>query len=294
MLASAVFLIRKIPAKARAAYNGVWLKDSADSYEIRGKTLGLIGFGNIGSQVAILAEAFGMHVIYYDLDPKLSFGNAKATESMREILQASDIVSLHVPLNADTDNLIGKEELSEMKPGSHLINFSRGSLVDLEALAHFLKNGHIGGAAIDVFPVEPKDRGAAFESPLQGLENVILTPHIGGSTEEAQWNIGLEVATKLVGYLDEGKSVGSVSIPELSQPKMEGTRRVLNIHRNVPGVIGHMSSLIHEQGLNIRGQYLNTDEYLGYVVVDVDETAGKEQLDALKETKETIRHRVLY
>lgn len=294
VVASSVFLIRRIPEKSRAAYEGKWLKEAKGAHEIRSKTLGIVGFGNIGSQVAALAEGMGMKVIYFDLEPKLSRGNSMPVDSMDELLAESDILSLHVPQHSSTANLIGKEEIKKMKAGAHLINFSRGNVVDLDALADAIKDGRMGGAAIDVFPVEPKEKGASFECPLQGLDNVILTPHIGGSTEEAQWNIGMEVAYKLVSFVDEGKSVGSVSIPELSLPKMEDTRRVLNIHRNVPGVIRQLNQLIHEQELNVVGQYLQTNSSVGYVVVDVQGKASRESLESLGQIDETIKHRILY
>jgi D-3-phosphoglycerate dehydrogenase len=294
VIAAAIFLIRKVPPKARAAYNGLWLKSAEGAHEIRGKTMGIIGFGNIGSQIAVLAEAMGMKVLYHDQEAKLPYGNAQPVESLEGILSRSDIISLTLPENEDTVNLIGQKELGMMPQGSHLINFGRGKVVDLDALAQAISEGHIGGAAVDVFPNEPQSQGASFKTPLQGLENVLITPHIGGSTEEAQWNIGKEVAEKVVAFVDEGKTTGAINIPELSLPKMKHSRRVLNIHRNVPGVIRHLNSLLHEQGLNVKGQYLKAEEEIGYVVVDVQGTATKSQLEALKKTRETIRHRVLY
>ena len=294
VLACAVFLIRRIPEKARAAYLGKWIKDSTNSHEIREKVLGIVGFGNIGSQVAALAESFGMCVIYFDLEPKLSIGNAKPVDTLGELLERSDIVSLHIPQSDSTAKLIGPKALKKMKKGSHLINYSRGTIVDIEALREAIESGHIAGAAIDVFPVEPKTKGADFETPLQGLENVILTPHIGGSTEEAQWNIGSEVSSKIVNFVDEGKTVGSVSIPELNLPRMEGTSRVLNVHRNVPGVIWKINQIIHERHLNVAGQYLKTADEIGYVVTDIEGSVKREDLVAISEVDATIKHRILY
>ncbi|HLP51401.1 MAG TPA: phosphoglycerate dehydrogenase [Chitinophagales bacterium] len=289
-----VMLIRKITDKSAAAHKGIWQKDAKGSYELRGKTLGIVGYGNIGSQVSVMAEAMGMDVIYYDVESKLPHGNAKQVRTLKDLLKRSNIVTLHIPSEASTRNLINKETLAYMKRGSLFINYSRGDVVDLDALKEALQSGQIAGAAIDVFPVEPEKNGASFSTVLQNIPNVILTPHIGGSTEEAQMNIGLDVTSKLLNYLERGSTTGSHSVPQLNLPLQAKTHRILHIHRNVPGVLGEINSKLSSHGINILGQYLKTNDAIGYVVLDVDTTLSKEALALLKEVKSTIKVRMLY
>ncbi len=289
-----IMLIRRIPDKNKAAHEGIWQKDAKGSYELRGKTLGIIGYGNIGSQVSVLAEALGMDVIYYDAEPKLPHGNAKQVRSLRELLKRSNIVTLHVPSDASTRDMINAQTLAYMKKGSLLINYSRGDVVDLAALRDCLKSGQLAGAAVDVFPEEPEKNGAKFSTVLQNLPNVILTPHIGGSTEEAQTNIGLDVTSKMLNFLEKGISTGSHSIPALNLPMQAKTHRILHIHKNIPGVLGEINSLLSSHNINILGQYLKTNENIGYVVLDVDSALSREAAGLLKNAKGTIKSRLLY
>ena len=289
-----IMLIRKIADKNAAAHKGVWQKDAKGSYELRGKTLGIVGYGNIGSQVSVMAEALGMDVIYYDVESKLPHGNAKQVRSLRELARRSNIVTLHVPSEASTRYMINEQTLSLFKKGSILINYSRGDVVDLDALKKCIQSGQLSGAAIDVFPEEPEKNGAKFSNILQGLPNVILTPHIGGSTEEAQLNIGLDVTSKLLNFLEKGITTGSHSIPALSLPMQAKTHRILHIHKNVPGVLGEINSKLSTHHINILGQYLKTNDAIGYVVLDVDTALSIEALALLKEVKNTIRVRMLY
>jgi D-3-phosphoglycerate dehydrogenase len=289
-----VMLIRKIPDKNIAAHNGIWQKDAKGSFELRGKTVGIIGYGNIGTQVSVLAEAMGMNVIYYDVESKLPHGNARQVRSLRELLKQANIVTLHVPSEASTRNIINKETLSYMKKGSILINYSRGDVVELNDLKTFISSGHLSGAAIDVFPQEPEKNGAKFSTVLQNLPNVILTPHIGGSTEEAQFNIGLDVTSKLLNFLEKGSTNGSHTVPPLSLPMQAKTHRILHIHKNVPGVLGDINSKLSSHNINILGQYLKTNDAIGYVVLDVDTALSKEAFALLKEVKSTIKARMLY
>jgi len=289
-----IMLIRKITDKNNAAHNGIWQKDAKGSYELRGKTLGIVGYGNIGSQVSVMAEALGMDVLYYDVESKLPHGNAKQVRSLRELLKRSNIVTLHVPSEASTRNMINADSLAYLKKGSVLINYSRGDVVDLDALKKAIESGQLAGAAIDVFPDEPEKNGAKFSSVLQNLPNVILTPHIGGSTEEAQLNIGLDVTSKLLNYLEKGSSTGSHSVPQLNLSLQAKTHRILHIHKNVPGVLGEINSKLSSHGINILGQYLKTNDEIGYVVLDVDTSLSKEALALLKEVKSTIKVRMLY
>lgn len=289
-----VMLIRKIADKNAAAHQGIWLKESAGSYELRGKTLGIIGYGNIGSQVSVMAEALGMNVIYYDIVTKLPHGNAKQVRDLTELLKNSHIVTLHVPSNATTRNMINEETLRHFRRGSLLLNYSRGDVVDLKALRFYLENGLLAGAAVDVFPEEPEKNGEPFETVLQNLPNVILTPHIGGSTEEAQHSIGLDVAAKLINYLETGASDGSHTVPPVNLPRQENAHRILHIHENVPGVLGEINSRLSARGINILGQYLKTNEEIGYVILDVDTQLSGEAFEILKAVKGTIKTRVLY
>ena len=294
VIGSSIMLIRKIIDKNNAAHKGIWNKDAKGSFELRGKTLGLIGYGNIGTQTSIMAEAMGMKVKFYDVETKLPLGNAQAVKSIKELVSSSDIISLHVPETASTKNLISKEVLKQFKQGSILINYARGEVVDLDALAAALKAKQLSGAAIDVYPWEPEKNGDHFETPLQGLSNVLLTPHIGGSTEEAQENIGEDVSIKLYQYLERGVSNGSLSIPTISLPPVDGAHRILHIHNNVPGVLSAINTVMSKNKINIVGQYLKTNDEIGYVVLDVDSKLSKTALALLKEVKETIRVRLLY
>jgi D-3-phosphoglycerate dehydrogenase len=289
-----IMLIRRIPDKNKAAHEGTWLKEAKGSYELRGKTLGLIGYGNIGSQVSVLAEALGMKVLFYDVETKLPLGNAHPAKSLKELLAQSDIVSLHVPETSQTKNLINKHNTRYFKKGAILINYARGEVVELPALANALQEGLLGGAAIDVYPVEPEKNGDKFQTPLQGLSNVILTPHIGGSTEEAQENIGEDVSNKLFQYLEKGVTTGSHTVPGLSLPPVEKAHRILHIHNNVPGVLSAINTQLSNHNINIVGQYLKTNDDIGYVVLDVDKQLSKQALELLKDVKETIKVRMLY
>ncbi|BFG69598.1 phosphoglycerate dehydrogenase [Sediminibacterium sp. KACHI17] len=289
-----VMLIRKISDKNIAAHKGIWMKDAKGSYELRGKTMGIIGYGNIGSQVSVLCEALGMKVLFYDTETKLPLGNAVAAKNMKEVLSNSDIVSLHVPETPQTKNLINKNNIKLFKKGAILLNYARGEVVDLKALSEAIKEGMIGGAGIDVYPWEPEKNGDHFETPLQGLPNVILTPHIGGSTEEAQQNIGEDVSVKLFQYLERGITNGSHTVPAIGLPPVDGAHRILHIHKNVPGVLSAINTALSKNNINIVGQYLKTNEEIGYVVLDVDKKLSKRAVELLKEVKETIKVRMLY
>jgi D-3-phosphoglycerate dehydrogenase len=289
-----IMLIRRIPDKNKAAHEGVWLKEARGSYELRGKTLGIIGYGNIGSQVSVLAEAMGMKVIFYDVIKRLPLGNAIGKSSIKDVVSQADIVTLHVPETAATKNMINKNTLKLFKKGSMLINYARGVVVDLEALSKFMQEGHIGGAAIDVYPWEPEKNGDKFQTPLQGLPNVILTPHIGGSTEEAQMNIGEDVSHKLFQFLEMGMTIGSHTVPPLSLPAQEGTHRILHVHNNVPGVLSAINTQLSKNNINILAQYLKTNDDIGYVVLDVDRKLSNTAFQLLKDVKETIKVRLLY
>lgn len=289
-----IMLIRRIPDKNKAAHEGVWMKDAKGSFELRGKTLGIIGYGNIGAQVSVLAEAFGMKVKFYDIETKLPLGNASSCKSLEELLSESDLITLHVPETPQTKNLINAENLKHCKKNALLINYARGEVVDLDALAEALREGNLGGAAIDVFPVEPEKNGQKFSSPLQGLSNVILTPHIGGSTEEAQQNIGDDVSIKLFNYLESGITNGSHTVPAISLPLVDGAHRILHVHNNVPGVLSAINKTLADNHINIVGQYLKTNEEIGYVVLDVNKELSSQAVDLLREVKETIKVRMLY
>lgn len=289
-----IILIRKIIDKNKAAHEGIWNKDAKGSYELRGKTLGLIGYGSIGSQVSVLAEALGMKVIYYDIVTKLPLGNAEQYKHLKDVLNVADIVSLHVPETAQTKNMINKNTLKQFKKGAILLNYARGEVVDLDALRTAILEKQIAGAAIDTFPWEPEKNGDRFQTPLQDLPNVILTPHIGGSTEEAQENIGEDVSNKLVQYLEKGITIGSHTVPELALPIQEGTHRILHIHKNVPGVLSQINTQLSKHKINILGQYLKTNDQIGYVVLDVDRGLSKKAVQLLKEVKETIKVRMVY
>ena len=296
VVAQAVMLMRGIPQKNAQCHRGGWSKSAAGSHEVRGKTIGIIGYGHIGTQVGVLAEALGMNVIFHDIETKLSLGNARAALGLGDLLARSDVVTLHVPETAATKNMFAAAQIAAMKPGAHLINASRGTVVDIDALAAALESGQVGGAAVDVFPVEPKGNTDPFVSPLTRFDNVILTPHVGGSTLEAQDNIGLEVAAKLVRYSDNGSTLSAVNFPEVTLPGHAGSLRLLHIHRNVPGVLSKINEIFSRHALNIDGQFLRTDPNVGYVVIDVaaDEAQGAALREELAAIPGTLRTRVLY
>lgn len=296
VIAETIMLLRGIPQKNALCHRGGWTKSAAGSFEVRDKVLGIVGYGHIGTQVGVLAESLGMRVIFHDIESKLSLGNARAAESLEDLLERADVVTLHVPETPATKLMMGEPELSRMRKGSVLINASRGTVVDIEALASALRSGHLSGAAVDVFPAEPKGNDDAFVSPLIGMDNVILTPHIGGSTLEAQDNIGIEVASKLVRYSDNGSTLSAVNFPEVSLPEHPRSRRLLHIHRNVPGVLSRINELFSSGNINIDAQFLQTDSEVGYVVIDVaaDEKQSASLKDQLAEIPGTLRSRVLY
>jgi len=294
VLGEAILLARGIPEKSMKAHRGVWQKSAANSFEVRGKTLGIIGYGSIGSQLSVLAESLGMRVLFHDVETKLPLGNAAQAENLDQLLKQADVVTLHVPETAGTKDMFGAREIAKMKEGAILINASRGTVVVIEDLVEALKSKRIGGAAIDVFPVEPRSNNEEFLSPLRGLDNVILTPHIGGSTQEAQENIGVEVASKFVKYSDNGTTTTSVNFPEVSLPEHQNSHRILHIHHNVPGVIASVNEALSKSGANIIGQHLQTLDDIGYVVVDVDAASGEEALKAMVNVEHTVKCRVLF
>ncbi|QPF86109.1 phosphoglycerate dehydrogenase [Bradyrhizobium genosp. L] len=291
-----VFLFRRIVARSNAAHDGRWDKSANDSLEVRGKTLGIVGYGNIGSQLSYLAEAMGMRVIFYDHTDKLRHGNTEPTATLHDLLASSDVVSLHVPETPATAGMIGRDEIAAIKRGAFFINNSRGTVVDLDALAEALRDGRLRGAAVDVFPVEPKSNADRFESPLQGLPNVILTPHIGGSTEEAQERIGAEVARKLVDYSDTGSTMGAVNFPQVQLPARALGTRFIQVQRNVPGMLGRLNEVLARHSVNIAAQYYETANDVGYVVLDADASAADSQrvLADIRGLEGTIRARLLY
>ncbi|MGJ7544487.1 phosphoglycerate dehydrogenase [Variovorax sp. LT1R16] len=294
VLAEAILLLRGIPAKNALVHRGGWMKSAAHSHEIRGKTLGIVGYGSIGTQLSVLAEGLGMHVAFYDVVSKLPLGNARQVPKLHDLLAQSDIVSLHVPELPSTKWMIGPAEIAAMKQGGILINAARGTVVDIDALAEGIRSEKLWGAAIDVFPVEPGSNNEEFQSPLRGLDNVILTPHIGGSTMEAQANIGGEVAEKLVKYSDNGTSISSVNFPEVALPAHPGKHRLLHIHHNVPGVLSEINRIFSDNRINIASQYLQTNEKVGYVVTDIDAASSDLALEKLAQVPGTIRSRVLF
>jgi D-3-phosphoglycerate dehydrogenase / 2-oxoglutarate reductase len=296
VIAETIMLLRGIPHKNALCHRGGWTKSAAGSFEVRDKVIGIIGYGHIGTQVGLLAEGLGMRVIFHDIESKLSLGNARAAASLEDLLERSDVVTLHVPETPSTKLMFGKKELARMQKSAVLINASRGTVVDIDALAHALSKEHIAGAAIDVFPVEPKGNDDPFVSPLIGMDNVILTPHIGGSTLEAQDNIGIEVASKLVRYSDNGSTLSAVNFPEVTLPEHPRSRRLLHIHRNVPGVLSRINELFSAGNINIDAQFLQTNAEVGYVVIDVstDESQAESLKDKLAAIPGTLRTRVLY
>jgi D-3-phosphoglycerate dehydrogenase len=294
VIGASIMLIRRIPDKSKFAHEGIWMKESKGSYELRGKTMGIIGYGNIGTQVSVLAESMGMKVVYFDIETKLPLGNALPKKSIKELVSVSDIVSIHVPDTDQTRLMINKNVIKQFKKGAILLNYARGEVVDLEALAGALEKGDLGGAGVDVYPLEPEKNGDKFNTPLQHLPNVLLTPHIGGSTEEAQANIGDDVSNKLFQYLEMGISTGSHTIPELSLPQHPDTHRILHIHNNVPGVLSDINTRLSGHHINILAQYLKTNDDIGYVVLDVDKKLSAQAIGLLKEVKNTIKTRLLY
>ncbi len=294
VMAETISLFRGLGDKSHAMHQGQWTKSAVGSHEVRGKTMGIVGYGHIGSQVSILAEAFGMQVIYYDVVPKLAMGNARSVESLHELLQESDVVSLHVPQTPQSANMLNAKAIRAMKEGSILLNLSRGNVVDLNALRESLENGHLLGAGVDVFPIEPASNDQPFESPLRGLPNVLLTPHIGGSTLEAQNNIGSEVASKLVQYSDQGSTIGAVNFPNISLTQQAGAHRLLHVHINQPGVLRQINRAFAESSVNILGQHLQTLSDIGYVVTDVATEYSPDLHKKLVSIEGTIRCRILY
>lgn len=294
VIAEMIVLSRQLGDRNTKAHKGEWIKSAQGSKEVRGKTLGIVGYGHIGSQVSVLAESMGLQVLFYDIVKKLPLGNARSVDTLEELLAVSDFVTLHVPELPETKNMIGKRELSLMKRGAHLINASRGTVVVIEDLVDALKSKHLGGCAIDVFPEEPASNEEKFVTPLQNVPNVILTPHIGGSTEEAQKAIGLEVAESFRRYLKIGSSAGAVNFPNVDLPIKQGTSRILNVHRNEPGVLGEINGLISRAGANIEGQYLSTDEKIGYLVMDVHSSQAASLAEEIGKLKRSIRTRVVY
>jgi len=294
VLAEAIMLLRGVPEKNAVCHRGGWLKSAKNSFEIRGKTLGIIGYGSIGSQLSVLAESLGMKVIYFDVVTKLPLGNANQVGSMKELLNTADVVSLHVPETAATKWMMGPEQFAQMKEHSIFLNAARGTVVDIDALAEVVRSGKLLGAAIDVFPVEPRSNTEEFVSPLREFDNVILTPHVGGSTMEAQENIGVEVSEKMIKYSDNGTTTSAVNIPEVALPSHPEKHRLLHLHENVPGVMSNINKVLSDNGINISGQYLQTNDKVGYVVVDVDKEYSNQALDALRSVEHTIRARVLF
>jgi len=294
VIAEIIVLMREVPAKSAAAHRGDWLKLSSNSFEVRDKNIGIIGYGHIGSQVSILAEALGMNVFYYDIEKKLSLGKATACSSMDDLLKIADVVTLHVPETDFTRNMISKAELDQMKKGSILVNASRGTVVDYNSVAEALRDQHLAGVAADVFPVEPVSASEKFYSVLQGFDNAILTPHIGGNTLEAQENIGMEVAEKLVRYSDNGSTIGAVNFPQISlQPNLD-KQRYLHIHQNMPGLLKEINNVFTGKDINIVSQFLQTDPEIGYVIIDTDNQVVQNILTELKAIPHTIRARMLY
>lgn len=294
VIGAAIMLLRRVPDKDKAAHNGIWAKDSKGSYELRGKTMGIIGYGNIGMQVSVMAEVLGMKVVFFDEQTKLPLGNAEEKKSIKDLLAVADVVTLHMPETPGNKHFVNKNTLKLFKKGCILINFARGRLINPEDLREAILDGQIGGAAIDVFPDEPEKSGEPFFSVLQNVPNVMLTPHIGGSTEEAQANIGEDVSIKLFNFLEKGITLGSHTVPGLVLPAQEGSHRILHIHDNVPGVLSEINTMLSKNNINILGQYLKTNDDIGYVVLDVDQQISSKALQLLKEVKQTIKVRLLY
>ncbi|KUG06941.1 phosphoglycerate dehydrogenase [Solirubrum puertoriconensis] len=293
-LGEIIALARRLPVKSEQMHRGVWDKSARGAFEIRGKKLGIVGYGNIGSQLSVVAEAVGMQVLYYDIAEKLQLGNATKCRTLEELLRQADIVTLHVDGRRENTNLIGAAEFALMKPGALFLNNARGHVVDIEALADALRSGHLGGASVDVFPYEPKTNDEPFESPLRGLPNVLLTPHVGGSTAEAQRNIAEFVPERIMGYVNTGNTLQSVNLPNIQLPPQQQAHRLIHIHHNVPGVLAHINNVLAAHAVNILGQYLKTNEHIGYVITDVNREYDQEVIKALRQVEQTIKFRVLY
>ncbi|EAR11204.1 phosphoglycerate dehydrogenase [Reinekea blandensis] len=294
VLAEAILLLRGVPEKNAVCHRGGWQKSATDSFEIRGKKLGIVGYGSIGTQLGVLAEGLGMDVMFYDIVTKLPLGNARQVGSLKELLNTADVVSLHVPETDSTKWMMGEEQFAQMKTGSVFINAARGTVVVIEALAQALKEQRLLGAAVDVFPVEPRSNNEEFVSPLREFDNVLLTPHVGGSTQEAQFNIGIEVSEKLATYSDIGTSLSAVNFPEVALPAHPNAHRILHIHENIPGVMSEINQVFSENNINIMGQYLQTSEKIGYVVIDVAQDCSRKALEKVLQVKGTLRARVLF
>ncbi len=294
ILAEIVMLSRHLGDRSREVHEGKWAKVAVGSHEVRGRTIGIVGYGHIGSQVGVLAEAFGMRVVFYDIVAKLPMGNNRPMNKLEDVLAEADFVTLHVPETPQTKNMIGHAELAHMKKGACLLNASRGTVVDIDALAAALKSGHVGGAAVDVYPSEPEKNSDGFESPLRNLANVILTPHIGGSTEEAQEAIGKEVSSALIKFVNQGATTASVNFPQIELPQSKGAHRILNIHRNVPGVLRDINKIVSDCDANIRAQMLSTDNEIGYLIMDLDQDVSQQVRKAIAELPTNIRTRILF
>ena len=294
ILAEIVMLSRHLGDRSREVHEGRWTKSAAGAHEVRGKTIGIVGYGHIGSQVGVLAEAFGMRVVFFDILAKLPMGNNRSTNRLEGVLAEADFVTLHVPETPQTRNMIGAAELAHMKPGACLLNASRGTVVEIEALAAAIKSGHIGGCAVDVYPEEPETNSDGFVSALRGLPNTILTPHIGGSTEEAQEAIGREVSASLIKYINSGATTGAVNFPHIEMPMARGAHRILNVHKNVPGVLRDINKIVSDHNANIRAQVLATDADIGYLVMDLDQDVSAEVKKAIAALETSIKTRILY
>ena len=293
-IAEIISMTRRLTEKNNAMHAGVWDKSAEGAHEVRGRTLGIVGYGHIGSQVGVLAEAFGMRVVFYDIVAKLPMGNNRALARLEDVLEASDFVTLHVPETPQTKNMIGRAEIARMKPGACLLNASRGTVVEIDALADGITRGHIGGAAVDVYPDEPESNSDGFASQLCGLPNVILTPHIGGSTEEAQEAIGREVSAAVIKWINQGSTLGAVNFPHVDLPITKGTHRILNIHKNVPGVLRDINKIVSDRNANIRAQHLSTDPEIGYLVMDLDQDVSNEVKKDIAALETSIRTRILF
>jgi D-3-phosphoglycerate dehydrogenase len=293
VIALTILLVRDVHAKSAAVHAGLWRKATGAAREVRGKTIGIVGYGHIGSQVSVMAEALGLRVLYHDIETKLPLGNARPTATLDELLEAADVVTCHVPATPLTKNLLSRERIARMKPGAYLINTSRGTVVDLDALADALRSGAVGGAAIDVFPVEPAGADEAFQSPLRGIPNAVLTPHVAGSTIEAQENIGLEVARKLAAYAAAGDTSTAVQFPRLVLGPPTTACRILHVHRNVPGVVRAINDLVADENLNIAGEHLQTMGDVGYVALDVEGAPSARLVEGIRHVPETLRARVV-
>lgn len=294
IISHVIALARHVPDQIRDMHSGVWNKSANGSYEVRGKTLGIVGYGRIGRQVGVLAELMGLTVLYYDVEQQLPMGNNRFVPELDELLARSDFVTLHVPATPETQNLMSAERIAQMKQGSYLLNLARGTVVDIPALAEALRSGHLAGAAVDVFPSEPRGNGPGFESELRGLKNVILTPHVGGSTEEAQENIGREVGGRLLEFLNAGITTGAVNFPQVGMPLHEGQHRILNVHKNVPGVLSAINSIISATKANVTAQVLATDSKVGYLMMDLDRGVSEEVNQQVRSLDTSIRTRILF